>query len=99
MEDKNISIQKQLIIDMLRHLEIIVPSLDRIGSCHADLPREEFDKLSSEFLINWNVFRRLSFIRHKLSELIDYDELENLFDRVPSWSLNNQKPPEEEIEL
>lgn len=95
MTDKSISINRDLVVEILKHLEAIVPSLDHIGSCRDDLSDEEYRLFISEFIEDWSVASRLSYIRRKLSDLILYDDLEHLVADIPSWELNNRKPPKE----
>lgn len=93
MDNVLLKYRKNAVIEMLRHLNAIVVSLDRIGSSSVDMPKYEYDRLSSEFLDEWEVSRRLSFIRSLLSEEIDYDELEVLMEDVPVWRFADRAPP------
>lgn len=93
MTRTKISIDRDTILSVLRELHIIVPALDRIGSEWQGHPRERFDRLLSDFMIDWNVTTRLANARAALSSLFDYDELEHLFGEIETWSISKPKPP------
>ena len=76
----------------LLQLEILIPSLDRLGSEFADEPSKYQSALAS-FVEDWNVFGRLTEMRKILSAAFEDDELEREFSDVPSWSPIDPKPP------
>ena len=94
MKNESYSISRDKLIMILYHLNIIVPSLDRIGSCHVDLKEEEFNRLISEFIIDWSVFRRLAEARNILEALMPLDDYEEMLEDIPVWNYNDRKPPD-----
>ncbi len=97
---ETVAIKKADLIDILRVLNTIIVSVDRIGSCIPETGRATNDRLLLEFLDQWDVWRKLSEIRAKLSEPFsselgedNMDELEREMQDVPYWSLNRRKPP------
>lgn len=97
-----ISLRREDAIRALRSLELIVVSLDRLGSAAADMTKEEYDRASSEFLTDWDVARRLAEVRKLLSERFadddpGGDELEKALDGTPHWTAHRRKPPIESI--
>lgn len=89
---EKVQLDRASLIEALGHLEVIVPSLDRIGSLMAELPIDEQHRVLSEFIIDWSVTRRLARVRRLLSEVLDYDDLEQLFGDVEVWSSDCRKP-------
>jgi hypothetical protein len=87
-----VTIDRDTLIEALRHLEAIVPSLDRIGSSVAEMSETEHERVLSEFMRDWHVGRRLADVRRILSDVFDYDELERLFGDVETWELDHRKP-------
>ena len=73
-----IAMDRDAVLEALRHLGVIVPSLARIGSAGADLSKEDGQRLVAEFIDDWDVARRLAAVRRILSEGFDYDELEGV---------------------
>lgn len=99
MGDDAIKIPKERLVSVLRNLEMIVVSLDRIGSAAADLGPEEYRRASSDFLDDWDVARRLASARRILSEPFsdevgpdDMDELERELQHVEHWTVSKRKP-------
>lgn len=100
MEEEKVSYRKKDIINILRDLNMIVVSLDRIGSQWSNRKSdEEFHALSSNFLTEWDVTRRLANARRILEEAfsrglneVDMDQLEREFQDIQYWSLNNPSP-------
>lgn len=99
-----VEINRESLIIALEHLEIVVCSLDRIGSYSASCPKEEALEILYNFCIDWNVFNRLAEARHLLSEPFpddpddvgdDMSELERRMDRLPVWTSGERLPPEE----
>jgi hypothetical protein len=91
MADK-IAVDRDKLLVALRHLEVIVPSLDRIGSAGAEVSEDEHRRMLSDFMSDWEVGRRLSEVRRVLSDLFEYDELEQLFGELRSWRVSRRKP-------
>jgi hypothetical protein len=91
MADK-VTLDREAVIAALRHLEVIVPSLDRIGSLHAT--SEERARILLDFFRDWDAGPRLARVRRILSEAFGYDEYENLFEDVPVWRDSERKPPQ-----
>jgi hypothetical protein len=99
MAKQTIEIDRAALIEALRGLEAIVVSLDRIGSASANLSKAEYDRLSSEFLDDWDVSRKLARLRTVLSQSFseelgadEMDELEREMQGLKYWSLADPKP-------
>lgn len=88
---KSVLIDRRKLIAVLRDLEMIVVSLDRLGSAFSkpigsSLAPSSTELLAlNEFVNTWSVFRRLARARRVLSEPIEYDELVVLMADVPVW--------------
>ena len=91
MSDK-VEMDRESLLEALGHLQVIVPSLDRIGSSAASMSEEEHRQALVDFLNDWSVGRRLADVRRILSEAFDDDELEVLFGEVETWQSNHRKP-------
>lgn len=81
------------ILRILKDLEMIVPSLDRIGSMASDTPPEAIARILDDFITDWDVSRKLAAARRYLSEPFDHDELEKVMDDVPHWRSTSREPP------
>ncbi len=101
MSDEKVSYRRKDIIKILADLNIMVVSLDRIGSYYSDSKTiEEYHAISSNFLNEWKIAPRLAKMRavlntafsHKLGD-DDMDELEKEFQDLQYWSMKNPKPP------
>lgn len=97
---KEIRIKREDALRALRHLEMIVLSLDHIGSASTNMSKEEYDRVSSEFLDDWDVARRLADVRRILSEQFPdepgddgTDELERELEGTPHWKPLATRPP------
>ena len=97
---EHIRVRKSDLIDALSTLETIVVSLDRIGSCHAELEQGAYDKITTEFVEQWDICRRLLAMRKTLSNYFsddlgdeDMDELERALHETPHWQRHHRKPP------
>ena len=81
-------------------LNLIVVSLDRIGSYYSECKTvEEYHALLSNFLDEWKIFRKLANARKILDSAFsrelgddDMDELEREFQDLQYWSMKNPKP-------
>lgn len=104
MTDEKVSYLKKDIIKVLEDLNMIVVSLDRIGSEYSEHEGrkndEELNALLADFIFDWSVDRKLAKARKVLemafsSELgdDDMDELEREFKNLRYWSLKNPSPP------
>jgi hypothetical protein len=100
MEEETVTYRKKDIINILRDLDMIVVSLDRIGSEWTNRKSdEEYHTLSSKFLDEWDVTIKLASARKILDEAFsrelgedDMDELEREFQDLQYWSVNNPTP-------
>ncbi len=100
MEDATVTYKKKDIINILRDLNMIVVSLDRIGSEWTNRKSDEdYHALSSNFLTEWDLTRKLANARKILDEAFsnelgedDMDELEREFQDIQYWSVNNPSP-------
>jgi hypothetical protein len=100
-KDDFVQISRADLIDVLRDLNTIVVSIDRIGSCAEDVGREQHDRLLLDFFDQWDVWKKLSRAGSKLSEPFSYElgednmgELERELEGTPYWSFSNRLPPE-----
>ncbi len=99
MENETVKIEKKEIVRMLKDLEYMVVSLDRIGATHVEVSKEIFNKYLSDFIIDWDVTNKLSSMRSFLSSFFseelgddDMDELEREMQDVQYWSVKNRNP-------
>jgi len=93
-----LKIDRKVAIRILKDLNTMVVSLDRIGSSF-DHPRD-CDRATVAFLDDWKIFRKLAAIRATLSDLFSdklgrdgMGELERALQNVPYWSAKHTKPP------
>jgi len=100
MGNETVSYHKKDIVNILADLEMIVVSLDRIGSYYSELQSDECNAISSSFLDDWDVARKLANARRILDSAFsrelgedETDELEREFQDLPYWSINSPKPP------
>jgi hypothetical protein len=91
------------IVQVLRDLNILVVSIDRIGSYTHDMSSSEAATLLDEFLDAWDVWPRLVRARRLLSAPFstelgpdDREELERELEGTPYWSPSRRHPPLEE---
>ena len=89
---------KTELLEILKELNVIVVSLDRIGSYHSEISEQESNKIISDFINNWDVFRKLANIRRildaKLNEHINTvtrEKLDEEFEALEYWSLHSMK--------
>jgi hypothetical protein len=101
MSDERVSYAREELLKVMRTLECVVVSLDRIGSSTAAMSQPDQDRILSEFVDQWDVSRRLAEARRILSESFSYelgeddmDELEREMQDVSFWSINKRAPPE-----
>jgi hypothetical protein len=99
--DDKVSYSKADIVRILRDLNMIVVSLDRIGSASNDGDHATESQWTNEFINDWQVAPRLAEARAILSDAFSYDlgpddkdELERLMGEIPKWSSTNRKPPQ-----
>jgi hypothetical protein len=105
--DKNngekVCYDKELMIGMLRDINLMVVSLDRIGSEYGeweDRPDEaELNQWLADFIFEWKIPEKLSLIRMHLSDQFSYelgdddmDELERECQDLQYWSRKNRQP-------
>jgi hypothetical protein len=95
----SMSHSREDIISILRDLEMIVPSLDRLGTAAAFDPEHDAARVR-DFIDQWQVTQRLAKIRGLLSEPFpltlgadNKDELERLMEDVPHWTESRPDPP------
>jgi hypothetical protein len=99
-KDDFVQISRADLIAVLRDLNTIVVSTDRIGSCAGEVGQEQHDRLLLDFFDQWDVWKKLSRARSKLSEPFSYElgednmsELERELEDTPYWSFSNRLPP------
>lgn len=99
MSKEKVQYDRRQIIGILKDLNQIVVSLDRIGVEYADLTDrksdDELNAILADFIFKWRVFNKLAKARMILDtafsrELGDdeMDELEREFQKVEYWSAN-----------
>lgn len=104
--EKEVVYDKQLMIEILRDINMMVVSLDRIGSEYGEWEdrksEEELNQWLADFIFEWKIPNKLSRIRTLLSDQFshelgkdDMDELEREFQDLQYWSRKNQLPSEE----
>ena len=89
---------REKIIEVLRTLNELVVSLDRIGAGAVDQTKDENDATLADFIINHNILRKAANARSILSEPFpnelgpdDMGELEREMQAVDYWSSRNRK--------
>lgn len=103
MTEEKVQYDKRQIVQVLRDLNQIVVSLDRIGFEYADLPDrrsdEELNAILAAFIFEWKVFEKLASARMVLDSAFscesgkdEMDELEREFQDVEYWSMNKRTP-------
>ena len=103
MTDEKVFYFKKDIIKVLEDLNMIVVSLDRIGSEYSEHEGrkndEELNALLTDFIFDWDVNRKLAKARKVLDAAFsrelgdgDMDELEREFQGLQYWSITNSKP-------
>ena len=100
-ESEAIQFPRSTIVHVLRDVEMLVVSSDRVGSSIAELSIEEQNRVLRAFVDDWNVFGRLSRIREILGDAFSrevgddgMDELERELQDVPFWRDHARKPPQ-----
>jgi hypothetical protein len=85
-----ISIDKDSLVGVLKELEFVVVSLDRIGS--AELSANDRSDAVYRFVVEGNVFRRLSSIRRLMAITLDEgvtpaerDLIDDAFKNISPW--------------
>lgn len=88
-----VKFSKSELIEVLRDLDMIVVSLQRIESNYAGGDRDTYDRVINEFMQQWDVTRRMNKIRNTLSQHFsrqrdeyDMDELTREMVDVSYWS-------------
>ncbi len=100
MKNEKIFYRRKDIIKILADLNVMVVSLDRIGSYYSECGNiEEYHALSSNFLDEWKILPKLTNARKILNSAFssefgddDMDELEREFQGLQYWSMKNPKP-------
>ena len=98
--DDEIVVQRRVLITALRQLEMVVVSLDHVGSATAGASEIEQALVLRKFIIEWGVFGRLAEARALLGDYFsrepgpdDLEELERELQDVRYWSASSQTPP------
>ena len=89
---KPVTYPRKKIIEVLRTLEEIVVSLDRLGSAEHEMSKEEADATLANFIRRHDIFRKTARARRILSDAFSrkagkdgMDELERKMQDVPYW--------------
>ena len=101
MADDKICYPRVDVLGVLRSLETIVTSLDRIGAATLESDPIEADKILGAFIRDWQIFRELASARRILSTPFStevagdsMDELEREMINAPTWSIDHRRPPQ-----
>lgn len=93
-------IPREELLNVLRALESIVVSLDRIGSSTSAMSQEDRGKILAAYAEKWEIFSALAHVRRTLSALFSDDvgsdgmgELEREMQDIPHWSSDKPEPP------
>lgn len=100
MSQEKVEYKKSDIISILRTLNMLVVSLDRIGSEYSihvgRKSDEELNALLADFIFGWKVPQKIAEARRLLDKAFsrelgvdDLDELEREFRDLRYWSLDN----------
>lgn len=88
-----VKFSKSELVEVLRDMDMIVVSLERIQSNYAEGDRDTYDRVMNEFMRQWDVTRRLGKVRNTLSQHFsrqrdehDMDELTREMVDVSYWS-------------
>jgi hypothetical protein len=99
MSKRTLEYDRDAILGLLRNLNQLVVSLDRIGSSAADMSREETNATLKDFISEWGVLGKLAQARRVLSEPFSdepgpdgMDELEREMQAVEYWSFSRRLP-------
>jgi hypothetical protein len=86
-------------IEVLKELNLIVVSLDKIGSYYMDKDEGDFEKEITRVIVEWKVLRRLAEVRRILSEKFDntlgdddMDDLERVMEGLKYWEKPGDNP-------
>jgi hypothetical protein len=98
MQEEKVSYDKTAIIQILRDLEVLVVSTDRIGSAsYADYSEDQYNAMFLRFFDECGFAKKLAVAREVLSEPFPYeagedgmDELERNFQDLKFWPENEQ---------
>lgn len=96
----SVSYSKEDIVDLLRDLNLLVVSTDRIGSAWSDRTSdEEYNAMFVQFFVDFGFFRKLADARTTLSSAFStetgedgMDELERLMRDLKYWQEPFSKP-------
>ena len=99
-QNQKVCYRRKDIIKILADLNVLVVSLDRIGSYYSECKsKEEYQALSSNFLDEWKILPKLASARKILDSAFsselgedDMDELEREFQDLQYWSMKKTKP-------
>lgn len=94
MSQETVTYDKEKIIQILRDLEVLVVSTDRIGSALDDrISEEQYNAMFLKFFDDFGFFRKLALARRVLEEPFsddlgedDMDELERRFQDLEYWT-------------
>lgn len=100
MSEEIVSYPKETIVDLLRDLNVLVVSTDRIGSTwHDRQSDEEYNAKFVKFFDDFQFFKKLANARARLSEPFSYeagedgmDDLERRMQDLDYWSEDEVKP-------
>jgi hypothetical protein len=99
MANETVIVNRADLIEVLKYLNQIVVSLDHLGSAADDLGEEGFKNAALEFLIEWDVCRKLAHARGILDKYFPngsggdgMGDLEREFQDLEYWYPDHRMP-------
>ena len=98
MPEETVTYRRSDIVEIFKNLNVIVVSLDRLGSASYDVKNEEeYNAMTEQFLTDYDVSRKLSDARAILGDAFSrvagddgMDELERECQGSKYWSLSER---------
>lgn len=87
------------VVKIFKELELVVVSLDKIGSYNVDNDEMKFQNNLTNFIVDWKIGEKLAEARKVISEKIDdtlgeddMDDLERAMENLKYWNKPGDKP-------
>ena len=97
--NKSITISGEDLINVLKEIELILVSLHDMGPYYVDHDKKNYEAETTRFIDEWQVTKRLAYVRKVLSEKFDLtlgdddmDDLERAMESVKYWSAEGDFP-------
>lgn len=95
-DQRNVVVDRRALIEVVRELNTLVVSLDRLGAASAGMSARGREKALARFAQDWDLFGRLSKARRTLTDELTSDAasedeaqgLEKELDDTPYWTPN-----------